>query len=61
MRKWLIDRFLPMWAKQTVLQENRELKRQNQCLQQEVQRLDAYIAGLHRGLRATKQHEGGKQ
>lgn len=61
MRKWLIDRFLPMWAKQTVLQENRELKRQNQCLQQEVQRLDAYIAGLHRGLRATKQREGGKQ
>ena len=51
MRKWLIDRFLPMWAKQTVLQENRELKRQNQCLQQEVQRLDAYIAGLHRGYR----------
>ena len=51
MRKWLIDRFLPMWAKETVLRENAELKRQNGCLEQEIARLDAYIAGLHKGLR----------
>ena len=50
MRKWFIERFLPMWAKQTVLQENGELKRQNARLQQEVERLDAYIAGLHKAL-----------
>lgn len=54
MKKWLIDRFLPMWAKQTVLQENRELKRQNDRLGQEITRLDAYIAGLHKGLRASR-------
>lgn len=51
MKNWLIDRFLPMWAKETVLRENRELKRQNEKLSQEITRLDAYIAGLHRGLR----------
>ena len=51
MKKWLTDHFLPMWAKQTVLQENKELKRQNDRLQQEIDRLDAYIAGLHKGLR----------
>lgn len=56
MKKWLTDRFLPMWAKQTVLQENRELKRQNERLEQEIARLDAYIAGLHKGLRT-----GGKK
>ncbi len=60
MRKWLIDRFLPMWAKQTVLRENGELKRQNEHLQQEIERLDAYIAGLHKGLRATKKTGGTK-
>ena len=35
MKKWLTDHFLPMWAKQTVLRENRELTRQNEKLQQE--------------------------
>lgn len=60
MKNWLLDRFLPMWAKQTVLRENRELKRQNEKLQQEIDRLDAYIAGLHRGLRSTR-NTGGVQ
>lgn len=59
MKKWLIDRFLPMWAKQTVLQDNRQLKRENQQLLQEIQRLDAYIAGLHKGLRAAGKKTGG--
>lgn len=61
MKKWLIDRFLPMWAKQTVLQDNRQLTRQNERLQQEIERLDAYIAGLHRGLRAVGKKTGGKE
>ncbi len=61
MKKWLIDRVLPMWAKQTVLQENRQLKRQNERLMQEIERLDAYIAGLHKGLRAAGKKTGGTQ
>lgn len=61
MKKWLIDRFLPMWAKQTVLQDNRQLKRQNQHLLQEIARLDAYIAGVHKGLRTAGKKTGGKE
>jgi hypothetical protein len=59
MKKWFIDRFLPMWAKQTVLQDNRQLRRENQKLMQEVERLDAYIAGIHRGLRGAGKQTGG--
>lgn len=59
MRKWFIDQFLPMWAKETVLQENKQLQRQNERLQQEIDRLDAYIAGLHKGLRAAGRGKGG--
>ena len=55
MKKWLTDRFLPMWAKETVLQENRQLYRKVRQLKQQIARLEAYIDGLHRGLR-----KGGK-
>ena len=49
MKKWLVERFLPMWAKQTVLQENRSLQRENMALQAKVRELESYIRGLHRG------------
>lgn len=54
MKKWLIDRFLPMWAKETVLSDNRSLKRQVRLLQQENERMKAYIQGLETGIRAAK-------
>lgn len=54
MKKWLTDRFLPMWAKETVLSDNRRLKRQLRAVQQENERLSAYIRGLENGLRAVK-------
>lgn len=54
MKKWLLDRFLPMWAKETVLSDNRRLKRQLRLTQQENERLSAYIRGLENGLRAVK-------
>ena len=59
MKKWLTDRFLPMWAKETVLSDNRRLKRQLRAVQQENERLSAYIRGLENGLRAVKR--GGAQ
>lgn len=52
MKKWLVNRYLPMWAKQTVLQENKQLKRENARLEGEVKEMTAYIAGIHNGLRA---------
>lgn len=56
MKKWLMDNFLPMWAKQTVLLENRQLAAENEQLRQENEVLRSYIRGLHRGMRKT----GGK-
>ena len=64
MKKWLIDSFLPMWAKETVLSENRRLKRQLRQLEQENKRMQAYIQGLENGVRALKRitiHNGGRE
>ena len=54
MKKWLQNHFLPMWAKQTLLWEKRQLEQENLALQQEVQRLEAYIDGVKTGIRAGK-------
>jgi len=54
MKKWLIERFLPMWAKETVLSENRQLRKENGMLQQKVRQLEAYIRGMESGMRAGK-------
>ena len=54
MRKWLLDQFLPMWAKETVLWENRQLQKENRALQVKVDQLQAYIDGVRTGLRAAK-------
>lgn len=54
MKKWLCDHFLPMWAKETVLAENRRLRKENEKLSQLVEQRDAYIQGLQLGIRAGK-------
>ncbi len=54
MKKWLCDHFLPMWAKETVLAENRRLRKENEKLSQLVEQKDAYIQGLQLGIRAGK-------
>ncbi len=63
MKKWLIDGFLPMWAKETVLSDNRQLKRKVRLLEQENQQMRSYIQGLQTGIRAGKRitiHNGGQ-
>jgi hypothetical protein len=61
MKNYLVNKFLPMWAKETVLRENRQLKQENLALQQEVSRLDAYARGLRTGLRAVGRSRGGEK
>ncbi|MBO5078123.1 MAG: hypothetical protein J6B67_00380 [Oscillospiraceae bacterium] len=59
-----MERFLPMWAKETVLSDNRLLKRQNRKLRQDNEQLLAYIRGLETGIRAGKRitiQNGGAQ
>lgn len=51
MKRWFWERFLPMWAKETLLQENRRLSAENAALIQENARLRSYIRGLRLGLR----------
>ena len=54
MKKWLMEQFLPMWAKETVLKDNRALYREVRALRQQVKEQKAYIRGLELGLRAVK-------
>ena len=51
MKKWFLERFLPMWAKQTVLKDNRRLAKELLRLRQENEVLKSYISGLCKGLR----------
>lgn len=51
MKRWLQEQFLPMWAKESVLADNRTLLTRNRELQQENRVLRAYIRGLQTGLR----------
>lgn len=54
LKNWLYNHFLPMWAKETVLKENRELLRRNEDLQKKLEIQNAYIAGLETGTRALR-------
>jgi hypothetical protein len=54
MKKWLVEMFLPMWAKETVRRVNRALLRQLRDARPENVRLQAYIRGLERGLRSHR-------
>lgn len=54
MRKWLTEKFLPLWAKETVLRENKQLRAENEVLRQKLNEHDSYIRGIHLGLRARR-------
>lgn len=54
LKKWFFDHFLPMWAKETVLVDNRRLLEEVKDLRQQLERKDAYIAGLEAGIRAQR-------
>ena len=60
MKKWLINNFLPLWAKETVLADNRQLMKQNAKLTAEIALLQAYIEGLKKGvkIRMGERREG---
>ena len=56
MKKWLTENFLPLWAKETVLRDNRNLRAENEMLRQKVRELETYIQGIHLGLRGRRKH-----
>lgn len=54
MKNWMIRHFLPMWAKETVLADNRSLRTENRKLKQLLREREAYIRGLETGLRSIR-------
>ena len=48
MKNWLVMRFLPMWAKETVWRENRQLRKENRQLSRKIRELEIYIRGMQR-------------
>ena len=53
-KNWFIYRFLPMWAKETVLADNRKLQAENERLLLLLAEKDAYIEGLQAGMRSVR-------
>ena len=54
MKKWFLNRFLPMWAKETVLRDNARLRSENEFLLQRIGELESYIRGFRTGMRLGK-------
>lgn len=54
MRKWLTQNFLPLWAKETVLRDNKSLREENEVLRMKIGELESYIQGIHMGLRGRR-------
>ena len=54
MKKWLFERFLPMWAKETLWRDYRALRRENARLRRTLEQKDAYIKGMHSVLARTR-------
>ena len=49
-RKWLLEKFLPAWAKDSVYAENKRLLAQLERQAQDMRELNAYIDGLETAL-----------
>lgn len=50
-KNWFINRFLPMWAKEMVLDDNRKLAEEAEKLRRELDAKNAYISGMVAGIK----------
>ena len=50
-KNWFYNRFLPMWAKESIFREYKNTQLENEELRKKVAELEAYINGLHAGMR----------
>lgn len=53
-KMWIIEKYLPSYAKESMTEELRSLNLEIDDLRRENERLRAYIAGLERGVRSQK-------
>ena len=54
LKRWLIDRILPVWAREELLRQIRDLEDENERLRQVVALRDMYIDGLLAGAKAQR-------
>ena len=54
LKRWLIDRILPVWAREELLRQIRDLEYENERLRQVVALRDMYIDGLLAGAKAQR-------
>lgn len=50
-RHWLINTYLPAYAKDALREENEKLRRENMELRQEIAEKESYIAGIKTAMR----------
>ena len=55
MKNWFLEKFLPMWAKETVLKDNKALQRRIRALERTLEEKEAYIRGLEIGSKVACQ------
>lgn len=51
---WLLERFLPTWCRQELMEENKRLRSKVEDQRQKIQQLEAYVGGMRTALRACK-------
>ena len=54
LKNWLIKRILPIWAREQLMKENEELRREIEDLRMRLKLKDEYIDGLTDGIRARR-------
>lgn len=53
-KNWFFNRFLPMWAKESVLKDLRKTQEENKELRNKIAELEAYIHGLQAGIKSLR-------
>lgn len=64
LREYLINRFLPAWCREELLEENKKLRQKVERQAAEIDRLNAYIDGVTDALRRQPRiivNGGGRQ
>ena len=51
---WFYDRFLPIWVKEILLADYRQVCAENERLLKKIAEKDAYIEGLQAGLKTFR-------
>ena len=54
LKNWFLNRFLPMWAKETVFHDNKVLTEEVLQLRNQLAEKEAYISGMEVGLRSMR-------